>query len=100
MSDQLEPVQEFPSIVELNVGGSLYTTRLSTLRKDPTSMLAVMFSGRHMIDRTNDGRFFIDRDGSSFKCILQYLRDGKSPPISGAVEVYEEACYYQIAGLI
>jgi hypothetical protein len=100
MSDQQEQIQEFPSVVELNVGGSLYTTRLSTLRKDPTSMLGVMFSGRHKVDKTSDGRFFIDRDGGLFKYILEYLRDEKLPPVSeAAIEVYQEACFYQIAGL-
>ena len=79
-------------MIKLDVGGTFYTTLLSTLRKDPTSMLAAMFSGRHVINKTEEGRFFIDRDGSSFKYILQYLRDGKTPPSS---EAYEEACYYQ-----
>lgn len=93
-------IEELPAIIELNVGGMFYTTRLSTLTKDPESMLAVMFSGRHVIDKTKDGRFFIDREGSSFKYILQYLRDGKTPPATEAHNVYEEACYYQITDLI
>ena len=58
-----------------------------------------MFSGRHVIESTDDGTgsFFIDRESSSFKYILQYLRDGKTPPIAEAVEVYEEACFYQVS---
>ena len=99
-TEDMEPTQKFPSVIELNVGGTLYTTKLSTLRKDPRSMLATMFSGRHVIERTDDGRFFIDREGNSFKYILQYLRDGKMPPATEAAEVYEEACYYQISGLL
>jgi hypothetical protein len=35
-----------PNIVELNVGGMLFTTTLSTLTKDPSSMLFSMFSGK------------------------------------------------------
>ena len=57
-----------------------------------------MFSGRHVVERTDDGRFFIDREGNSFKYILQYLHDGKMPPATEAAEVYEEACYYQSLG--
>lgn len=33
--------------VKLNVGGKICKTTLETLRKDPDSMLCVMFSGRH-----------------------------------------------------
>ena len=40
----METVEHFPSVIELNVGGTLYITRLSTLRKDPTSMLAAIWS--------------------------------------------------------
>lgn len=37
----------FGSMVKLNVGGKICKTTLETLRKDPDSMLCVMFSGRH-----------------------------------------------------
>ena len=37
----------FESTVKLNVGGKICKTTLETLRKDPDSMLCVMFSGRH-----------------------------------------------------
>jgi hypothetical protein len=63
-------------VVDLNVGGTLYsTTRATLLRYD--SMLARMFSGRHEIKRRPDGRIFIDRDGEVFRHILNYLRDGE-----------------------
>jgi hypothetical protein len=67
--------EEDGSVVDLNVGGALYsTTRTTLLRHD--SMLAAMFSGRHELKRRADGRIFIDRDGELFKYVLQYLRDG------------------------
>jgi hypothetical protein len=40
---------EIPTIVELNVGGVIYTTRLSTLLRYPSSMLAIMFGGRFAV---------------------------------------------------
>jgi len=66
-------------LMDLNVGGTHYTTSHSTLTKYSESMLGVMFSGRHDIEsmKCSDGSFFIDRDGSRFKYILDYLRDGE-----------------------
>ncbi|XP_035522585.1 BTB/POZ domain-containing protein KCTD7-like [Morone saxatilis] len=58
--------QEFPEVISLNVGGTYFTTRLSTLRRFEDTMLAAMFSGRHYIPRDADGRYFIDRDGTYF----------------------------------
>lgn len=57
---------QFPEVIPLNVGGTHFTTRLSTLRRFDDTMLAAMFSGRHHIPRDAEGRFFIDRDGKYF----------------------------------
>lgn len=57
---------KFPEVISLNVGGTYFTTRLSTLRRYEDTMLAAMFSGRHYIPRDADGRYFIDRDGAYF----------------------------------
>lgn len=90
----------FPSIVRLNVGGKRFTTSLQTLTRDPNSMLAAMFSGRHKVETsTDDGSFFIDRDGTYFRFILNYLRDGKlvlpeSPKFLKELEA--EARFYQL----
>lgn len=64
------------SQVELNVGGTSFTTSVSTLRHKPGTMLDAMFSGRYPLVRGTDGRVFIDRDGSHFGHVLSYLRDG------------------------
>ena len=61
--------------VRLNVGGSLFETSLSTLCRDPTSLLASMFSGRHLLSVESDGSYFIDRDPTHFRLVLNYLRD-------------------------
>ena len=57
----------FEKTIKLNVGGVLYKTSLTTLVKDPNSMLAVMFSGRFELQVDEDGSYFIDRDGELFR---------------------------------
>jgi BTB/POZ domain len=64
-------------IVQLNVGGGLYTTSRATLIRYPDSMLGAMFSGMFPTARDSEGRFFIDRDGSTFGHILNFLRCGQ-----------------------
>ena len=92
-----------PSIVKLNVGGKRFTTSLRTLTRDPNSMLAAMFSGRHEVQTTEDGSFFIDRDGTYFRFILNYLRDGElilpeNPKF--LKELVAEARFYQLQGVL
>jgi hypothetical protein len=66
--------------VELNVGGSRFTTTVSTLTRDADSFFAKMFSGRFELKRDSAGSLtaFIDRDGTHFRHVLNYLRDGAS----------------------
>ena len=73
-------VQSLPRVIALNVGGHSFVTTLSTLTKDNNSMLAAMFSGRHHLDTDSEGRYFIDRDGTYFEYILNFLRDSKQLP--------------------
>ena len=102
MSKKLDQVH-FSSTVKLNVGGQHFTTSVQTLTKDPNSMLAAMFSGRFDMKPSEDGSFFIDRDGTHFRFILNFLRTGKLTLTEGATfikELEEEAEFYQIQGLI
>ena len=95
-----------PRIV-LDVGGVHYSTSCSTLTKYPESMLGIMFSGRHDLStmQCEDGSFFIDRDGTHFRHILNYLRDGEeaveSFPKSADVllELIRKSEFYQFDGL-
>ena len=92
-----------PSIVKLNVGGQYFTTSLQTLTRDPNSMLGAIFSGRHKLETTEDGSFFIDRDGTYFRFILNYLRNGELILPEGATfleELKAEARFYQLQGLL
>ena len=102
ISNKLDRVH-FKSTVKLNVGGQHFTTSVQTLTKDPNSMLAAMFSGKFEMQPSEDGSFFIDRDGTHFRFILNFLRTGKLTLPEGATftkELEEEAEFYQIQGLI
>jgi len=66
-------------IVDLNVGGILYTTSVDTLTKDPDSLLYKLFSSFDSTSLVKDskGRVFLDRDGQLFRYILDFLRNGR-----------------------
>jgi hypothetical protein len=92
--------------IKLDVGGQIYTTSIQTLRHDTGSMLAAMFSGRYELKKETDGSYFIDRDGTFFRHILNFLRDGcldagTLPQDSVIIkELLREAKYYQLAELV
>eukprot|EP01027_Heterolobosea_sp_BB2_P009921 GEZU01014604.1.p1 GENE.GEZU01014604.1~~GEZU01014604.1.p1 ORF type:complete len:207 (-),score=47.40 GEZU01014604.1:104-724(-) len=92
--------------LKLNVGGTRFETTLTTLTSDTESMLAAMFSGRYNMEPDEDGEYFIDRDGSVFGFVLNYLRDGGSvdlPPASKELlrkRILREAQYFQLTGLV
>lgn len=95
--------QQQKSRVTLNVGGSIFTTSITTLTKYPDSMLATMFSGRHTLIAESDGTYFIDRDGTYFSFILNYLRCGDDVVLEARPsilsELLAEARFYQLEGL-
>lgn len=76
---QTDQSPTFPEIVELNVGGQVYVTRLETLTAAPNSLLWTKFTQSSPGDLPKDskGRFFFDRDGFLFRYILDYLRDSE-----------------------
>ncbi|XP_062983938.1 BTB/POZ domain-containing protein KCTD14 [Elgaria multicarinata webbii] len=93
-------LQTLSQIVELNVGGEMFTTTLNTLKKHPGSKLAEMFGGGQPKPRMDsEGRYFIDRPGTYFKYILEYLRSNQVP-MQCVQEVYKEALFYDIKPLI
>ena len=102
MSKKLDQFH-FSSTVKLNVGGQHFTTSVQTLKKDPNSMLAAMFSGKFEMKPSEDGSFFIDRDGTYFRFILNYLRNGELILPDGATflkELEAEAKFYQLQGIL
>jgi len=61
--------------IELNVGGTLYTTSGWILAREQTSWLTTNLELMTTVDRR--GRYFIDRDGEMFNHVLTYLRTGE-----------------------
>jgi hypothetical protein len=94
----LAGVQHFEPIVKLDVGGVRVTTSLTTLCRFPDTMMGCMFSGRHTLPKGEDGYFFIDRDGTHFRHILNFLRSPESykMDVGGAdtKELRRECEYY------
>ncbi|KAJ1429910.1 BTB/POZ protein [Ochromonadaceae sp. CCMP2298] len=87
---ELAGVQDFQPIVNLNVGGVRVTTSLTTLNRFPDSMIGCMFSGRHALPKGEDGHFFIDRDGTHFRHILNFLRSPEGFKVPGGADEKEE----------
>ncbi|KAK2548346.1 BTB/POZ domain-containing protein kctd15-like [Acropora cervicornis] len=95
----------FPSILNLNVGGIVYTTTLRTITRDPNSLLGRMFSGTNEVACTCDskGNYFIDRDGSLFRHILNFLRTWElclPQPFDEFEQLSADADFYQVGDLI
>lgn len=92
------------SMVHLNIGGNKCCTTVGTLtRHEPSSMLLVMFGERHVVHQDPEkGYVFTDRDGTHFRHIVNWLRDGVLPSFdddSKYSELLREADYYQLLGL-
>ena len=89
--------------LKLDVGGHKFTTSRTTLTSQPDSMLAAMFSGRHKLIQDGKGAYFIDRDGTHFRFILNYLRDGQLGSLPEdkfqLQELLRESDYYQLTEL-
>ena len=71
---KLAHIQDFSNQVKVDVGGFKFTTTIATLCRIPESMLGAMFSGRHSLSLNEEGYHFIDRDGTHFRLILNFLR--------------------------
>jgi len=74
--DPKEDEGEEEEIVKLDVGGFPFKTTRKTLTSVPGSFFDAMLSGRHENPATQmeDGTYFIDRNGSMFDQVLNFLR--------------------------
>jgi hypothetical protein len=100
--DKIAQTHKFASTkVSLDVGGTKYATRLSTLTQGAAehTMLGALFSGRHTL-LEEDGSYFIDRDGRNFHVILNYFRAPYEfiPPADAAIvrSLEQDASFYSL----
>ena len=85
--------------ITVNVGGTVYMTTLATLTRVEGSMIGALAEAL-----SDDEVLFIDRDGPSFRYVLNYLRDPFAKPLlpgTGAEreQLAREADFYGIPGL-
>ncbi|XP_044306176.1 BTB/POZ domain-containing protein KCTD14 isoform X2 [Varanus komodoensis] len=100
LGKQVQSILQTPQVIQLNVGGEIFTTTLSTLKKHPASKLAEMLvGGQSKFQMDSEGRYFIDRPGTYFAYILEFLRSAQVPR-QCVQEVYKEALFYEIKPLI
>jgi len=99
----MEPEEDtgvFGEQIILNVGGKLFTTSLSTLRSVSGTFFEKMFRKGANTTASADGKYFIDRDPSTFGYVLDYLRSGdlliKSEDKNMRMQVLADAEYFQL----
>eukprot|EP01062_Namystynia_karyoxenos_P009377 TRINITY_DN13329_c0_g1_i1.p1 TRINITY_DN13329_c0_g1~~TRINITY_DN13329_c0_g1_i1.p1 ORF type:complete len:294 (+),score=94.50 TRINITY_DN13329_c0_g1_i1:86-967(+) len=96
--------------LELNVGGEIFPTTLSTILQYPGSFLAQLMDpatafDRELVARDAQARVFIDRPPSLFPFVLDYLRTGAAP-LTGSESraqlerLLDEARFFGLDGLV
>lgn len=92
-ASESEVTNALPDVIDVNVGGTIFTTKLSTLTRIPGSYLAAMFNGHFSIDVDETCSVFIDRSPKYFGVILDWLRDsgthGREWPIEDPAFLHE-----------
>ncbi|PRP76983.1 hypothetical protein PROFUN_14717 [Planoprotostelium fungivorum] len=89
--------------IRLNVGGTIFTTTVSTLTSQPNSRLCGLFSGTMELTKMDDGCYFFDRSPSLFSQILDWLRSGEIPHTKSTSHrraLLVEAEYYGLDRLV
>lgn len=96
-------------IVELNVGGKVFTTTIETLRTSHReedhffrSLVFKLQQNTIPITKDNRGCVFIDRNPTYFHYILDYVRDGtlqNGLPEKDLHGILQEATFYSLTGL-
>ncbi|CAL2033953.1 unnamed protein product [Caenorhabditis brenneri] len=89
-------------IVKLNIGGTIFQTSKSTLTRSDGFFRTVIETDVP-VTKDESGAFFIDRDPTHFRLILNFMRDGhvELPVCKQEIkEISKEAQYYLLRGLV
>ena len=98
VGEELNETKAQQLVVELNVGGHYFCTSLSTLLSRPDSFFADIF--KRKAELASAGKpIFIDRDGTYFRYILNFLRGCSDLPSDRQFlrEMLAEANFYQLS---
>ena len=95
-------------IIKVSVGGTIFVTSSNMFENCwlKRNFLTSMFSGNWYADKDMDGQYFIDRDGTHFKYILNFIRDQQYKSVIAELsksiqqELLIEADYYRINELV
>jgi len=98
--DNFHKIQEVQTgKIKLNVGGTYFTTSVSSLIREPNSMLARLCTSDFK-PSSDDSAYFLDREPELFKSILYYLRMGElDPEIMSQItkqSILKEAQYFMM----
>lgn len=103
MVDKAAQTDTYPSQfrIGVDVGGRLFVTSSDTLKKHPTSRLAMLANSKPTYIQDGLSVLFFDRDPQFFNTILHFCRDGNRNinchlPYDSRVlrQIYTEAEYY------
>ncbi|CAL2033952.1 unnamed protein product [Caenorhabditis brenneri] len=89
-------------IVKLNIGGTQFQTTESTLTRFDGFFKTILETDVP-VTKDETGAFFIDRDPTHFRLILNFMRDGdvELPVCKQEIkEISKEAQYYLLTGLV
>lgn len=79
-------------------GGKIFETSTDTILKDQNSYFSALLVQNQL---KSGNPFFVDRDGSRFKHVLNYLRNGTvhTSDVPTLEAIAEEAVYFQLQPL-
>ena len=95
------PLRVSGDIINLNVGGTKFSTSKQTLTQVQDTFFTGLLSGRIQTFKDDDGAIFIDRDPQLFRLILNFLRN-RSLSFEGVnlKDLKHEAEFYGIGPLV
>ena len=98
----MSALTEGTGAITVNVGGTVYMTTLATLTRVEGSMLGALAEA---FVASDDEVLYIDRDGPSFRYVLNYLRDPFAKPLlprdpTDRDQLAREADFYGLPGLL